>query len=350
MTRNNVYVGDTRVIRRYIGDNLIFDDLLDKTEILSGTEIWTDKADEDAVAHVEVDGKSYQEGVPSPDSPIEIHSLNDFDVVSSVGRRNLIKNGDFRDGLDEWRTNASGYATLEDGYLRVNSGRSSAGPYQNISGIEVGDTVTISALIRGSGTIRLGLRLSGHTTIEIPSEWEKVSSTITRTGDSISVTFYTESPDSYFDITDIKVEFGTKATPYTPNYEDITENDNHPLIDKINLLLDEPLRSVGDVCDRLMNKNGIWVIERNIELLHPEDGTRSIEETFGVRSNPLYENLLQEYQDKLNNLRSFKESNYVYTLLPDKSNILSGNLKPTLHATFKSIGWETFRKKVTKEE
>ena len=81
--------------------------------------------------------------------------------------------------------------------------------------------------------------------------------------------------------------------------------------------MDEPLRSRGDVCDRLMNKNGIWVIERNIELLHPEDGTRSIEETFGVRSNPLYENLSQEYQDKLNNLRSFKESNYVYTLFPD---------------------------------
>ena len=34
--------------------------LQDKTEILSGTEIYTDKADDDAVVHVEVDGKSYQ--------------------------------------------------------------------------------------------------------------------------------------------------------------------------------------------------------------------------------------------------------------------------------------------------
>src|SRR5699024_282742 len=33
--------------------------LADKTEILSGTEIYTDKAD-DAVVHVEIDGKSYQ--------------------------------------------------------------------------------------------------------------------------------------------------------------------------------------------------------------------------------------------------------------------------------------------------
>src|SRR5699024_6157214 len=34
--------------------------LADKTDILSGTEIYTDKADDDSVVHVEVDGKSYQ--------------------------------------------------------------------------------------------------------------------------------------------------------------------------------------------------------------------------------------------------------------------------------------------------
>lgn len=56
--------------------------------------------------------------------------------------------------------------------------------------------------------------------------------------------------------------------------------------------------------------------------------------------------LPQSLQDKLNNLRTFKDSNYIYTVLPDKSNILSENLKPTLHSTFKSIGWETFRKRI----
>ena len=55
-------------------------ELEDKVK-LSGTEIYTDKAD-DSVVHVEMDGKSVQEGEPSPDNPVEIHSLNDFDVVS----------------------------------------------------------------------------------------------------------------------------------------------------------------------------------------------------------------------------------------------------------------------------
>src|SRR5699024_8714424 len=49
----------------------------------------------------------------------------------------------------------------------------------------------------------------------------------------------------------VKVEKGNKKTPYTPAPEDISEDDNHPLIDKINLSLSEPLRSVGDVKDRL---------------------------------------------------------------------------------------------------
>lgn len=297
--RNLVQVGNREVKKRYIGNKLIFEDLGDKTELLSGTEIFTDKADK-SVVHVGVDGV--------------IGGLNDFDVVSSVGRKNLIKNSDFRDGLSEWKTNGSEYVVLEGGYVRVNRGRSSAGPYQNISSIEVGDTVTISALIRGSGNIRLGIHRSDSTEIEIPSDWKRVSATITKTGTGVAATFYTSDVDSYFDIRDVQVEFGTKSTPYSPNYEEITENDNHPLIDKINLLLDEPLRSVGDVKDRLFRDNdGLWKVERNVQ-------------TSGV------ENLSQEMQDKLNNLRSFQDSNYVYT-------ISNTDISPTLHTTFKSKGW-----------
>src|SRR5699024_6529946 len=62
-------------------------------------------------------------------------------------------------------------------------------------------------------------------------------------------------------------------------------------------------------------------------------------------ANPTIETLDEELQDKLNNLRSFQDSNYVYTLFPewDKSEILSPEvleeLTPTLHATFKGGGW-----------
>ena len=98
-------------------------------------------------------------------------------------------------------------------------------------------------------------------------------------------------------------------------------------VDKINLSLSEPLRSVGDVKDRLFkDSDELWKIERNVEPIHPEDGTRTIEETYGVLDSSIYEVLLQDYQDKLNTLKSFKGSNYVYTVLQDDG------LTPTLHA------------------
>src|SRR5699024_10880535 len=211
--------------------------------------------------------------------------------------------------------------------------------------------------------------------------------------------------------------------------KDTTDNDNHPLIDKINLLQDEPLRSVGDVKDRLFrDSDGLWKVERNVgEYVFDENqniqdrtsvlgensstnwyqfrgvlGDNEVKEGIGtsshfnkitsgysddvhirvksfdgqgfipslfflkgtfssttevkkwlksekesgrpvtllyVKNNPTIETLDQELQDKLNNLRSFQDSNYVYTIIKDKTDILSENLKPTLHATFKGGGW-----------
>ena len=216
----------------------------------------------------------------------------------------------------------------------------------------------------------------------------------------------------------------------TPAPEDVTEGTNHPLIDKINLLLSEPLRSVGDLKDRLFrDTDGLWKVERNVGE-YTTDGTDawdmgvssggwkdngdtrafyastllskmkpartknamtdkftvgnhtssivssdneqfslgyasfgvvfrinknrlSTENSAGFRGwlaeNPVtivyelaestIETLDQELQDKLNNLRSFQGSNYVYTIINDKTDILSERLKPTLHATFKGGGW-----------
>src|SRR5699024_5893332 len=51
------------------------------------------------------------------------------------------------------------------------------------------------------------------------------------------------------------------------------------------------------------------------------------------------ETLSQELQDKLNNIASFADSNYVYTIINDKTDILSEQLKPVIKATFKGGGW-----------
>lgn len=190
--------------------------------------------------------------------------------------------------------------------------------------------------------------------------------------------------------------------------------------DKTNISLPEPLRSVGDVKDRLFrDTDGLWKVERNVH--HAEVGenapyiqtdgadhlriairgglpntTRKQSSSFSSThfkygrimdgsepvinngggnptafvwikkdvlptpdlngfilwmreqkskgipfaiqyelESPTIETLPDDMQQKLNNIQSYKGSNYVYTVSPDKSDILS----PTLHATFKSRGW-----------
>src|SRR5699024_3017688 len=219
----------------------------------------------------------------------------------------------------------------------------------------------------------------------------------------------------------IKIEKGDVATDWTPapedNPYDILENNLY----KTNILLSEPLRSVGDVKDRLFrDSDGLWKVERNVgemivddttnvavypnyntttltsfQVRIPSDrGTKTVEvisshfestrsgwnksedsvsvstaggitniwiqceKTFASKVSelisknvtlqwelqaPTTETLPEELQTELNNIASFSKGNYVYTLQPDKSEILSPEvleeLTPTLHATFKGGGW-----------
>ena len=80
------YLGDYRPVNIYKGEHKVAGW---KWTEQSGKELLFENTYNDFV-EVEVDGKSYQGGEPSPDYPIEIHSLNDFDVVSSVGGRNYL--------------------------------------------------------------------------------------------------------------------------------------------------------------------------------------------------------------------------------------------------------------------
>src|SRR5699024_5951176 len=201
------------------------------------------------------------------------------------------------------------------------------------------------------------------------------------------------------------------------NPYDILENNLY----KTNILLSEPLRSVGDVKDRLFrDSDGLWKVEQNggemivddttnvavypnynttthtsFQVRIPSDrGTKTVEvisshfestrsgwnksedsvsvstaggitniwiqceKTFASKVSelisknvtlqwelqaPTTETLPEELQTELNNIASFSKGNYVYTLQPDKSEILSPEvleeLTPTLHATFKGGGW-----------
>ena len=533
-----------------LGDMENIIDGLYKTDILSGEEIYTDKADDDAVVHVEVDGKSYQNELghrldfpdftgeyvvrsssgafvfktllgasgyyevdiratndesvgsevfwqwkgtaqsesisltrnwqrlrskyfdgespiglrstssgtalevsnqlvldynipPSPEYPIEIHSLNDFDVVSSVGGRNLVLNS----------------STLEASGLGATSG--TRAEYQTINtgesymDLEDGEIITISFDIEmkiatknpsllvyntnrpgpvGIPNVSVGYQLQGDVGETINKRISFTTNATLRNSPKYSyntLEFYSNyGSDNFYRISKLKVERGNKATPWSPAPEDTLESDNHLLIDKINLLLDKPLRSVGDVKDRLFrDSDGVWKIERNVgetqlgstdiasisvgssnnvvttikidnmkyytssygvpfrSTHHGEmkgnpgstwgnvenRGTATINTTgsmwlsvdkenidtlekakiwFGSESSkgtpvivsyqlavPTIETLSQSLQDNLNNLRSFEDSNYVYTVLPNEDNYLTENLKPTLHAKFLYNNW-----------
>lgn len=290
----------------------------------------------------------YEPIAPTPDYPIEINSLNDFDVVSSVSGRNLqLDSKNFETGWVNRNPENPVSITvtkIDDVYSKITTRRDNSNSHRvfaytlNQEKIEEGEEVTVSFDIVNKVGAEQKLHIPGLVDAKtneriyhrVPgNSHKKIISSGIRSKKYTSVYFeiFFESDALYanfdFDIGNLMVQKGNKATPYSPAPEDITEDDDHPLIDKINLSLSEPLRSVGDVKDRLFrdDSDGLWKIERNVKPINPEDGTRTIEETYDVLDSPIYVVFTQGYQDKLNNLRSFQDSNYVYT---------TGSIKPHL--------------------
>ena len=386
---------------------------------------------------------------PTPDYPIEIHSLNDFDVVSSAGGRNLLRL-ESRKELTETVYVSSSHQKYKENIVEFDIiNRIASSGYMGL--INYGTGYKLPEEVRGNTiAIKIHEDYPGEGKITISEHSYDGSHLRQRwVGAGITDQTLTINEDSYItfiifdkDLVDFAdrttVTYDNYSNQYTPAPEDITEDSNHPYIDKINLLLDEPLRSVGDVKDRLFRDNdGVWKIERRIwvQVLDKNttlnssgavsyEGTLSTNryitpskyslgystamyelcthlphknqvwsnddflfgtsvngatqfhfripnsltgvipgDSIGTRSSkisdwleseknkgnpftiqyimrdPEIEILPQTLQDSLNNLRSFEDSNYVYTVLPNEDNYLSDNLKPTLHAKFLYNNW-----------
>ena len=392
---------------------------------------------------------AYEPPAPTPDYPIEIHNLNDFDVVSSGVGRNYVLSSDFSDGWNNWLNSSGSRGTFVEydthpgkKFLRIdNSDGSLSNPFvQSYTSVGEAGKYTLSWLQKGTGNIIIqnASEENGNLTPRVQGiftgDFSRHSLTLDiEEGNPKARIVFQSFDGNDISVTNVKLEKGNVATDWTPAPEDITEDSNHPYIDKINLLLGEPLRSLGDVKDRLFrDSDGVWNIERNIysETLNAETGltianidydsdltsnrwvtpkyrlsslsTHSITSHFkretsvwfsdrvghvvnsgnqyhlnfpnkllgilesdsasvredkisnwlqtqydkgtpvvieGVLVEPNTELLSDELQDKLNNLRSFEDSNYVYTVLPNEDNYLSNNLKPTLHAKFLYNNW-----------
>lgn len=375
---------------------------------------------------------AYEPPAPTPDYPIEINSLNDFDVVSSVGRENL-----------------------QTGTTDIYTKRTYSGwgfyPYPNMSLVE-GKTINVRVFVKPIN-LPIGVQfvhfMKNGGVIESsvkhfvnPGEEGYVYNTDTVPPGVKHTRVQIRGRQKSDEIVEVhfkklKVEYGEEPSEWCHSINEIQYGEQSSTLHKINLLLSEPLRSVGDVKDRLFrDSDGLWKVERNVgeeslsgasnfstsgaESYYGDVSTnmwlipkqrmsygaertthfkhqgavwsdKTIESGATINANtqfhmrvpnrllgivsgdsnsvrnqkyknwfeaqktagtpvivqypletPTIETLPQNLQDKLNNLRSFQDSNYVYTIV-DKTNILpnyvSENLKPTLHAKFLYNNW-----------
>ena len=277
---------DRRDIESRVGDLY----LADKTGVLSGNEIYTDKAD-DSVVHVEVDGKSYQDGVPTPDHPIKIHSVNDFDVVSSVEK------------LSEGQLEEYNYDTEYGNIDKINL--SLGEPLRNVGDVK-------DRLFRDSDGLWKVERNVGESVVDGS---EDITTRTHRNGTQSYVIIIGASNILYID-SNINM---TQSSHYVGrSWRDLYHGQ-----DGIGILA--PYVRVGD--DRFsydINLFRTWLSEQHA-------GGNPL--TVRYHIEPTIEVLDRELQSKLNNLRSFENSNYVYVV--DKN-----NLKPNLNVVFKSKGWK----------
>ena len=80
------------------------------------------------------------------------------------------------------------------------------------------------------------------------------SSTMIFTIDNTQIVYFYGNQNINY--VDIQLEEGTVATPYEPYQED-----------KLTILSPTPLEKVGDVADRIICKDGIWGVEKNVDTL-----------------------------------------------------------------------------------
>lgn len=215
------------------------------------------------VVHVEVDGKSVQDGIPSPDYPRAIKSLDkSFDIVSSMGKENLLP--DAKEMLIMPDTRYLTYK-LSRPILPNEEFTISIGSREWITKVRDHQTVFISPRDTKGGT-SIGDGVSGLHSIPIGG-----SKTISFSESQYkidTILFYSADINGVFGnqeiYKDVKVELGSR-TPYSQAPEEIQYNTQSPTLYKTNISLSEPLRSVGDVKDRLfLDSDGLWKVERNV--------------------------------------------------------------------------------------
>lgn len=207
----------------------------------------TDCVDNKSITNYSIHGNSMQDGVPTPDAPIEVESVGEYDesigkykIPITVSGKNLFDKSDYQVDVQ----GAIGFS---------------------IRHLKIGTKYTISSN-KPLTWVKISLASSGYNSVQFANEsgFYKYSFTMQRhsnisenetqylfLGSTVGERTFVNNI-SQLDGFDIQIEEGSTTTDYEPYHESISTN----------IYLDEPLRKVGDYADYIDFENN--EIVRNI--------------------------------------------------------------------------------------
>lgn len=257
-------------------------ELAKTTEYLEavGTDIHLTDSKEAVLKSLRIIAPESKQGVkPDPMHPQEIEILEQLDIVSSIGRRNLITNTAYIGGkIPPFIRNAGGrYELVElDGetVMRVTtSGQAQSGAYILKTSFtappKIGDEFYAMCKIKGGTTLvkdifgMEGATGKTITTTNLENGWTLVEMFGKHTtAASGSLFFYAAVEDTFY----IKEIFVSEdVSGWSPAPEDVTEETKDKLRKYIQRIeISEPLRGIGSVRDEIVQVDGKYGVLRRI--------------------------------------------------------------------------------------
>lgn len=209
------------------------------------TQVTVSDAWEAPIPGLEIAGKSEQGADPSPDNPQEIVSTD----VTAVTVKNKNLTGPLENGsVDASGNEADDKNALRSGWISINPGKTYTFSRKKTFAEEskrcMGRIYDIDKNFLGSVTIFNNTELK-----------KVISNSFYYSGARYIRLVQFKGNDETYDGLDLQMEEGDTVTDYEP-----------PMLRTAAITLTEPLRGIGDVRDRIMCKDGVWGIERNISM------------------------------------------------------------------------------------
>ncbi len=230
-----------------------------------------DCVDNNSLINYTISGNSVQGGIPTPDTPVEVESVGDYDEATGKYKIPVVCSGK---NLFEIRSPVLSGESAYRGYGGTNYTVYDYGyklmPYTGIgfwfNDLEVGENYTISCRFMNSVTNGVYFFIGQNQgTASTSSTNNRAYSYNIKENARLSMTFVAAEENlisfgfgtsGNITITDIQLEKGDTATDYEPYAEPVTTN----------IYLDEPLRKIGNYADYINFEN--QKVVRNTKVLN----------------------------------------------------------------------------------